>query len=186
MSAAENGAGGGGGQGVAHPGGPLPALTVPLVGGGQRAYGPDKPGWSLLIIYRGRHCPRCKTYLNKLSGMLEAFAERDVDVTVTSADPPERASADVDEFGWRMPVGHSLTLEDMDRLGLFVSDPASPQETDRPFAEPGLFLINPDGNVHMMGTSNAASCRPDLDLVLDGIIGIQTRGLPVRGTRSLV
>ena len=33
----------------------------------------------------------------------------------------------------------------MQALGLYVSTPRSPQETDRPFAEPGLFLINPDG-----------------------------------------
>ena len=30
-------------------------------------------------------------------------------------------------------------------LGLYVSEPRSEEETDRPFAEPGVFVINADG-----------------------------------------
>ncbi|MEM8665593.1 MAG: redoxin domain-containing protein [Pseudomonadota bacterium] len=168
----------------AAPGAPLPPLSVPLLSGGTRHFGPGEAGWSMLVVYRGRHCPRCKTYLSKLSGMLAAFADLGVTVTVTSADPPERAEADRIEYGWTFDLGHSLSLADMAALGLYVSDPTGPQETDRPFAEPGLFIVNPDGLLHVVGLSNAASCRPDLDVVLDGIGGIQTKGLPIRGRRS--
>lgn len=163
----------------------MPALTIPLLGGATRAFGPDEAGWSMLVVYRGRHCPRCKPYLSKLSGLLDGFAELNTTVTVTSADPEDRASADRDAFGWQFDLGHSLSLDDMAKLSLFVSDPTGPQETDRPFAEPGLFVVNPDGLLQVVGLSNAASCRPDLDVVLDGIRGIQTRGLPIRGVRGL-
>jgi len=168
---------------TARPGAPLPRIAVPLLGGGAAAL---SPGWLLVVVYRGRHCPRCKTYLGKLQALLPAFAEEGVRVLVASADPPERAAADRDEFGWTFPLGHSLSLGDMAALGLFVSDPASAQETDRPFAEPGLFVVNGDGLVHVMAVSNAASCRPDLDVVLDGIRGIRAKGLPIRGLRGAV
>lgn len=167
-----------------HPGNPLPHLVVPMVGGGERVFGPGST-WQLLIVYRGKHCPRCKTYLNGLEALLPGFAKRGVTVTVTSADPADRAETDKDEFGWTFPLGHSLSLSDMDALGLYISDPRSPAETDRPFAEPGLFLTNEEGLVHVLSTSNAASCRPDLAVILDGVVGIQTNGLPVRGTRGI-
>ena len=34
------------------------------------------------------------------------------------------------------------TVEQMQQLGVYISHPRSPQETDHPFAEPGLFVIN--------------------------------------------
>ncbi|MEM8550815.1 MAG: redoxin domain-containing protein [Pseudomonadota bacterium] len=168
----------------AAPGQPMPAITVPLLGGATVSTA-DGEGWRMLIVYRGRHCPRCKRYLAKLEAMLPDFQETGVDILVTSADPADKAMSDRDEFGWTFPLGHSLSLEDMATLGLYASDPASAAETDRPYAEPGLFAVNPDGLLHVVGISNAASCRPDLDVVLDGIKGIQTRGLPIRGTRAL-
>ncbi len=168
---------------IAKPGTALPNLSIPLVGGDTRALGPDAQ-WHLLVVYRGRHCPRCKTYLTKLDGLQPDFAERGVTITVTSADPEDRAVSDRDEFGWTFPLGHSLSLSDMAALGLYVSDPRSEAETDRPFAEPGLFLTNGDGLIHVMSTSNSASVRPDLDVVLDGVKGIQNNGLPIRGLRG--
>ncbi|MCF3936464.1 redoxin domain-containing protein [Acuticoccus sp. M5D2P5] len=169
----------------ARPGNPIPSISIPLVDGSVRHFGLDFPGWSMLVVYRGRHCPRCKSYLRKLDGLLGAFAERRVAVVATSADPKERAAADLAEHGWRFALGHSLSLADMNALGLYVSDPVSTEETDRPFAEPGLFVVNPNGLIHVLGISNAASCRPDLDVVLDGIVGIQDKGLPIRGMRGI-
>ncbi|NRA18562.1 MAG: hypothetical protein HRU04_24000 [Oceanospirillaceae bacterium] len=50
------------------------------------------------------------------------------------------------------------------------------------YAEPGLFVINPEQKIQIMGTGNTASCRPDLHVLLDGIKGIQSRALPLMGT----
>lgn len=170
------------------PGKPLPAVTLPLAGGGEVTPGSapnDAMGeWQMLVVYRGRHCPRCKTYFKKLQALLPEFKALGVNLITASADPREKAEADVADEGWTFPVAYDLTIPQMQSLGLYISDPASPNETDRPFAEPGLFVVNDEGKLHVVGISNAASCRPDLDIVLDGIKGIQTRGLPVRGTRG--
>lgn len=163
------------------PGQSLPAVTLTFLDGTTRPLDAPTGGWQMLVVYRGRHCPRCKTYLSKLDGMRDAFADLGVDVFLASADPKERAEADVAEFGWKIPCAYGLSESDMETLGLYISDPASPQETDRRFAEPGLFIVNPDNQLHVVGLSNSASCRPDLDVVLDGIRGIQNKNLPVRG-----
>jgi hypothetical protein len=70
----------------------------------------------------------------------------------------------------------------MHALGLYVSAPRSPQETDRPFAEPGLFVINPAGTVQVVDISNAPWARPDLAAIARGVKRIQELGYPIRGT----
>src|SRR5216683_4256925 len=59
-----------------------------------------------------------------------------------------------------LPVGHSLTLDQMRALGLYVSKPRSAQETDRPFPEPGLLVVNSEGKVQIVDISNAPFARP--------------------------
>ena len=36
----------------------FPTITVPRLGGGEIAPA-VMPGWRLVIVYRGRHCPLC-------------------------------------------------------------------------------------------------------------------------------
>ncbi|WP_372616807.1 redoxin domain-containing protein [Falsiroseomonas sp.] len=164
-------------------GAPFPAIALPRLGGGEIAPAAME-GWRLLVVYRGRHCPLCKPYLGTLDTLMEEFAAAGVQVMAVSADPAEKAAADVAEFGWRFPVGHDLSVAQMRELGLYVSDPRSPQETDRPFAEPGLFLINPDGAVQVLDISNAPWARPDLAAIARGAKRIQDLGYPIRGTHA--
>jgi hypothetical protein len=72
----------------------------------------------------------------------------------------------------------------MRTLGLYLSDPRSPQETDRPFAEPGLFVVNADGKVQVIDVSNAPYSRPDLAGLLNGIKNTREKNNPIRGTKA--
>ncbi|MBU8541687.1 peroxiredoxin-like family protein [Falsiroseomonas tokyonensis] len=159
----------------------FPAITVPRLGGGEIAPA-AAGGWRLLIVYRGKHCPLCKPYLGTLDKLLEEFEAAGVSVAAISADPEEKAAADHAEFGWRFPLGYGLTVAQMQALGLYVSNPRSAQETDRPFAEPGLFLINPAGEVQLIDISNAPFARPDLAGIARGAKRIQEMNYPIRGT----
>lgn len=67
-------------------------------------------------------------------------------------------------------------------LGLYISAPRSPNETDRLFPEPGLFVVNPEGKAHIIDVSNAPFARPDLRGVLNGLKFIRERDYPIRGT----
>ncbi|MHA1523854.1 MAG: hypothetical protein ACTSY1_05545 [Alphaproteobacteria bacterium] len=53
----------------------------------------------------------------------------------------------------------------MRQFGLYVSLPAVAGETDGPFAEPGLFVLDPQGIVHIVDIANAPFARPDLELL---------------------
>jgi peroxiredoxin len=159
---------------------------VPRLGGGEVAPA-TMQGWRLVVVYRGRHCPLCKPYLTGLEGLIDTFAEAGVQVMAISADPEEKAAADAAdaaEFKWRFPLGYGLTVAQMHELGLYVSDPRSPQETDRPFAEPGLFLIHPAGTVQIVDVSNAPFTRPDLAAIARGAKRTPELNYPIRGTHA--
>lgn len=159
----------------------FPQMTLPQCGGGDMTLGGGK-GWQMLVVYRGKHCPVCKRYLKGLETLLADFRAQDVEVLVISADPQEKAEAQVQEEGWTFPVGYDLTPAQMRELGLYISEPRSAQETDRPFAEPGLFVINPQGKVQIIDISNAPWSRPELGAILGGVKMIQERNYPIRGT----
>jgi alkyl hydroperoxide reductase subunit AhpC len=99
-----------------------------------------------------------------------------------SADTRDKAETEVSQEGWTFPVGYDLTLEQMRRLGVYISEPRSPLETDRPFAEPGLFVVNPDGRMQIIDISNAPAARPALSILLLGLQFIMKNDRPVRGT----
>jgi peroxiredoxin len=137
--------------------------------------------WTMLFVYRGKHCPRCKRFLNKLNAALPAWKEV-LDVVVTSADTQEKALADKAEFGWDFDLCYGLTVPQMRALGLYVSEPLSEAETTDLFAEPGAFGLRPDGTLLLVDISNGPAARPDLEELLDGMKFNISNNRPVRGT----
>jgi peroxiredoxin len=170
------------GKGIG-PGDTMPIISLPSVAGDTIQLG-GGGHWQVAVVYRGRHCSLCRTYLKKLDGLLEAFRSLEAEVFAISGDPYDRAKEEAAEEGWRFPVACELSLDHMRQLGLYISEPRSPQETDRPFPEPGLFVINPEGRLHIVDISNAPFARPDLEGVLNGLKHIQTRNYPIRGTAA--
>jgi peroxiredoxin len=138
----------------------------------------------MAVVYRGKHCPLCRKYLKTLDGLLDEFKATDTAVVAISGDPKEKAESEAAEEGWRFPVGYGLTTAQMRALGLYISEPRSPQETDRQFPEPGLFVVNPDGKVQIIDISNAPFARPDLSAILTGVKFVREKGYPIRGTAS--
>ena len=161
---------------------PVAPFDLPLVGSNEtRTIGGPKDRWSMVFIYRGRHCPRCKRFLNKLNAALTEWTDH-MDVVVASADTEEKAAADLAEFGWSFDLCYGLTEAQMRDLGLYVSSPLSEAETSQNFAEPGAFGLRPDGTMMLVDISNGPAARPDLEELLDGMIFNITNDRPVRGT----
>lgn len=164
------------------PADPFPGITFNMMSGGTEKLTELDAQWIMLIVYRGHHCPRCKTYVAKLHELAAAYAERDVVLRLATTDPQNIAQKTIDENNWTLPVAYGLTIEQCQQLGLYLTDHEAGYELEgQPYAEPGLFLINPDGLTQVIARSNSPSVRPDLDVVLDGIIGTQDRNLPIRG-----
>lgn len=160
---------------------PIAELTFPKLGGGMLSIGGKREHWTLFIVYRGKHCGRCKKYLGILQTMLAQWHEAGFEIITVSADPEHKAQADVEEFGWTFDVGYDLSEEQMHQLGVYISDPLTPEETDRRFAEPAVFCIRPDGSIQIAAISNGPAARPDLAELLDGMAFTIKHDKPARG-----
>ena len=173
---------------------PLPSIVLPLVGGGTHdlAARVDSRHWKLVVVYRGLHCPLCTKYLLELETLQTTLAEQRIEVVAVSADTREKAESRVEQSGLTLPVAYDLSIAQMVQFGLYISDPASEKETDRPFAEPGVFAINEEGLLQLVDISNAPFLRPELDAVLGGIGYVRKpqaeradpcgKSYPIRGT----
>ena len=166
------------------PGDPFPDLRWPRVGGGEIRPATVE-GWRILIVYRGRFCLLCKRYFKTLVELLPAYVEAGMTVMTVSADAERLAALDIAEEGWTFPVGYGLTVAEIRRLDLYVSDPRTPEQTAGPFAEPGLFVINPAGFLHVVARSNAPFVRPELGPLLESVKLMRARELPPFGLNRL-
>ncbi|WP_289092238.1 redoxin family protein [uncultured Sulfitobacter sp.] len=166
----------------------FPAIKVSKLDGGDLTLGAPQDGhdWQMVVVYRGKHCPMCTSYLKDLEVLLPQFHALGVDVVAVSADPETKASDQIALVQPSYPVGYDLSLDQMHDLGLYVSDPRSAEETDQPFAEPGIFVVNADGQVQVTDISNAPFARPDLKTLLGGLRFIRNpeNNYPIRGTRA--
>jgi len=157
-------------------------MTFAIAGqDGTVTIGAPEDRWTMLFVYRGRHCPRCKRFLNKLNAVLPQWTDV-MDVAVVSADTQDKAIADKAEFGWDFDLCYGLSVDQMRALGLYVSEPLSDAETTEMFAEPGAFAIRPNGTLMLVDISNGPAARPDLEELLDGMKFNITNDRPVRGT----
>lgn len=160
----------------------FPDIEFKLVSGGTKRIQDSLGKWVMLIVYRGYHCPRCKTYVERLHKLEQGYAERGVELLLASTDPLALAERTIAENNWTLPVAHSMTEAQCRQLALYMTPYEDGYELTGIYAEPGLFLINPEGKLQVLERSNSPSVRPDLEVVLDGIIGTQDRNLPIRGT----
>lgn len=165
---------------------PFPSITVSTLAGGQLELAtPSTPyDWRLVVVYRGKHCPICTRYLVELRELKSEFNEAGIDVVAVSADTEERAKIQTAEILPNFQVGYGLTIEQMQTLGLYISSPRSEQESDRPFAEPGMFVINENRAIQIIDISNFPFGRPDLGTMLSGLKYIRApeNSYPIRGT----
>ncbi|KLV05539.1 thioredoxin peroxidase [Photobacterium aquae] len=164
----------------------FPAIALPTLTGTDVILGVPQQGtdWQMVVIYRGRHCPLCTRYLNELETLREQFGALGIDIVVASADSEEQLRTHMDNLSVSFPIGYGLNIEQMQQLGLYISHPRSAQETDHPFAEPGLFVINENNEIQIIDISNAPFARPDLKTLLAGLAFIRNpeNNYPIRGT----
>ena len=146
----------------------------------------DPATWYAVFIYRGKHCPICAKYLNKLQDQLAEFNKINTKVIAVSADSVEQLNefytdkiADV-----TFPVFAGLSIDVMQSMELFMSTPRSSKETDHVFAEPSLFVVNAKREIQIVDKANAPFVRPEIDQLLSGIEYTQQNDYPIRGNYS--
>lgn len=152
-----------------------------LDGNRWKLSGREPENFTLIVFYRGVHCPVCESYLKTLDGLLDDFEERGTDVVAVSADDRDRAARARREWGLeRLTAGFDLGPGAMRDWGLFVSEGIGSDEPER-FAEPGLFLVRPDGTLYYVAVSSMTFGRPQLREILSGIDFVLENDDPGRG-----
>ncbi|MCB1900965.1 MAG: redoxin family protein, partial [Rhodocyclaceae bacterium] len=69
---------------------PVPALAVDTVAHGAFDLSTETPeNFTLVVFYRGLHCPLCAKYLLELERLVPEFEKRGVSVIALSSDDAE-------------------------------------------------------------------------------------------------
>jgi peroxiredoxin len=166
---------------------PVPALEFDTLGGGRWSLAGQKPqNFTMIVFYRGLHCPICRRYLSELNGMIGEFDKRGVSTVVASNDTRERAQEAKDKWGLAdLAVGYGVPLEKSRQWGLYVSTGRGKTsigvEEPALFAEPGLFLVKPDGTLYWGSISTMPFARPHFPEILAGVEFAVGKNYPARG-----
>lgn len=166
---------------------PVPPLSVDTVSHGRWTLADSKPErFSLVVFYRGLHCPICRGYLAELNRLAAEFAQRGVEVTAVSSDTAERAAQAVRD--WKLDatrVGYGLSIDEARRWGLYVSTSRGKTSLgiDEPalFSEPGIFLVRPDGTLYFGTVQTMPFARPHFADFLPAIDFVVKNDYPARG-----
>lgn len=166
---------------------PTPVLEVPTVDRGVWRLADRAPKhFSLLVFYRGLHCPICNPYLRELDRRMSEFVALGTEPMAISTDSEERARQTVETWGLKsLTIGYDLDLEAARSWGLFISSglgmtSAGLEEPDR-FAEPGLFLVRPDGALYASSVQTMPFARPQFAEILKALEFVIGNDYPARG-----
>ena len=166
---------------------PVPDLSLPLVGGGTWSQAGQSPeNFTMVVFYRGLHCPICSTYLGDLNRKAAQFSERGVTILVASSDGADRAAEAKEKWGLDgLDVAYGLPLAEARNWGLYVSSGIGKTsigiEEPAQFSEPGLFLIRPDGTLYFGTVQTMPFARPAFGDLLKALDFAIARDYPARG-----
>ena len=166
---------------------PVPALEVDTLKGERWRLADQKPeAFTLIVFYRGLHCPICSGYLRDLDRKLPDFAELGVEVIAISGDDEARArEAQQDWKLETLTIGYGQDLESARDWGLYISTSRGKTSTghEEPalFAEPGLFLVRPDGTLYFGSVQTMPFARPGFAEILKAIAFVREKDYPARG-----
>ncbi|UZD89722.1 peroxiredoxin-like family protein [Cognatishimia activa] len=168
------------------PGDKIPHTELPKLYGENLTLGKTGSGydWQLIVVYRGKHCPICTRYLRELNEIVAPLKELGIEIVAISADSEARAADQITEVNPDYAVGYGLSIKQMQSLGLYISSPRHGMDVEGPFAEPGLFLVNQEGELRMVDIANVPFLRPQIGSLVGGLKFMRgmTEPFPANGT----
>ncbi|MDO6462158.1 peroxiredoxin-like family protein [Granulosicoccaceae sp. 1_MG-2023] len=168
---------------------PMPHLTLDTLDGPWTLQEQTPDNFTMMVFYRGLHCPICKTYLKELHRLSADFAERGVNLLAGSSDTQERAQRARDEWELEgLPLAYGLSIDNARALGLHrsagrgltsigIEEPAE-------FSEPGLFICKPDHTLYFAAISTMPFARPHFREILASMDFALKNNYPARGELS--
>jgi peroxiredoxin len=163
---------------------PVPALAVDMLDGKRFDIAKQAPkNFTQVVFYRGLHCLVCKSYLKSIDARLGEFEGHGVETIAIPMDGRERAESAVKDWELkRLTIGYGLPEATARAWGLYLSRSIMPQEANKLFSEPGLFLVRPDRRLYFAAVQSMPFGRPTVDDMLFGLGAVLARNFPARGT----
>jgi peroxiredoxin len=164
-----------------------PDLKLPTLGGETFDLASDgSERGTIVCFYRGLHCPLCATYLKELERLTPEFAKRGVKTIAVSSDGQDRTQSMADKIEANtLRMGYDMSLAKAREWGLYISTSRGTTsigiEEPALFAEPGLFLINPDQTLYYMSVQTMPFVRPHFSELLGAVDFAIDKSYPARG-----
>lgn len=158
-----------------------PDLTINLVNDTKWKLSDQHPeNFTLIVIYRGKHCPICKKYLQTIQEHLSEFSEKGVNVIAISSDSEKRAKSTYEDWDVKdLPIGYNFPIEQAREWGLYISKGI--KEEPEYFIEPALFIIRPDQTLYASSIQSMPFARPEIGALLKSFDFIIDDDYPARG-----
>ena len=138
---------------------------------------------SMIVFYRGLHCPVCAEFLKLLDTQLQDYKKSNTEVIVVSMDSKEKAVKAKNEWDLKnLNIAYGLSEEKAREWNLYISKSIKKTESDI-FCEPGLFIIKEDGSLYLVNTSNMPWARPDISSLPAKLVFAEEKNYPVRGNK---
>ena len=166
---------------------PVPPLVVQTLSGKQWKMDEQDPKhFTMIVFYRGLHCPVCRSYISELNRLLDDFVRRGVEVIAISSDTRSRAQETVEK--WKLDnldIGFELDFKTAYQWGLFISSRRGKTsigiEEPARFSEPGIFLVRPDKTLYWSVVQTMPFARPHFKEILSALDFVFENDYPARG-----
>jgi peroxiredoxin len=110
--------------------------------------------FTVLIFYRGAHCPLCVRYVKEIEENYQKALDSGFEIVLVSMDNQEKATQfakDIAESigaqSLKVPIAYGSTEEQARSWGLYISNKNEGSNEPNVFSEPGLYVIRPDTTV---------------------------------------
>lgn len=160
----------------------VPDIALETVGGSRFVLSEQTPqAFTMVVVYRGLHCPICKNYLSDLNRRIDEFAALGVRAIAVTSDNAERAEKAKNDWKLdRLDIAYDMPISLGREWGLYVSKALSDQEPAE-FLEPGLFLVNPDRSLYAASIQTMPFTRPSFAELAGAIKFVTEKNYPARG-----
>ena len=168
---------------------PVPALDIETLQGAWSLSAQKPENFTMIVFYRGLHCPICSKYIGELDKLSAEFDAMGVSILALSGDSRERAEQTAKDWNLQaISLGYGVTTEQARDWGLHrsagrgltsigIEEPAE-------FSEPGLFIVRPDGTLYWSQLSTMPFARPHFREVIGALKFAMEKDYPARGELS--
>ena len=151
-----------------------PKLILPTLQHGEFDLSKQAPRhFTMLVFFRGLHCPICITYLTKLVELLSEFDNLGVNAIAISSDNLDRASAMAEKVDSNS-LWQAYISKGNGKTSMGIHEPDF-------FLEPGIFLVRADNTIYYISLQSMPFARSSFKDLLAAIQFTLSKSYPARG-----